>query len=155
MRDLLHSLDLLDIGNVLDRGGETSVHTEDRVVNDGSDGQIVEEVGEELPHSEAVVLPLAFGVETVDLGDLPCFVVASQKSDALWEPQFQQHQVGNRLYAERPCSLITLEAYPCRRSLPGRDSSCWGSHHPLGRAQSDRGTVHAHRRRQSQGSSLV
>jgi hypothetical protein len=61
--------------------------TEDRVVNDGSDREVVEEVGEELPHSEAVVLPLTFRVETVYLRDLSCFVIASQQSDALGKPQ--------------------------------------------------------------------
>lgn len=45
--------------------------------------QVVEQVGEVLPHVGVAVLPEALVVEAVHLRDLPALVVPSQDSDAL------------------------------------------------------------------------
>ena len=100
MGDFNEPFDLFDVADVLDGGGEARMHTEDGVCDYAGDGQVVEQVGEQLPHRGTAVLPLAFRVETVHLGYLPGFVVAAQKGHALWVPDLQQDQVRDGLHTE-------------------------------------------------------
>jgi len=58
------------------------VHGEDLLVNDGSDGQAVEAVGEGLPQLD-VVSSLALIVETVDAVDRGTLVVAAEDEEVL------------------------------------------------------------------------
>ncbi len=51
--------------------------TEDTVVNDGCQGKIVEDIGTVAPYVQRPIFPEAFVIETVDLSDLPTFVVSS------------------------------------------------------------------------------
>ena len=53
---------------------------EDLVVDDGRQGEVVEDIGAVFPDVEAPVLPETFIVKTVDLRYLPRLVVAPQKS---------------------------------------------------------------------------
>ena len=68
------------------------MQTEDFTFNNGSDGQIVEEVGKHDPDSLATEFLLALLVETVDLGDPPGLVVASSEVDTLWVPDLKCDQ---------------------------------------------------------------
>jgi hypothetical protein len=54
------------------------MHAKYVIFNDCCDGKIVEQIGEELPHSSGAILSLALSIETIDLSDLSCLVVASQ-----------------------------------------------------------------------------
>lgn len=56
---------------------------EDAVVDDGGEGEVVEDVGAVPPDVERAVLPQALIIEPVDLRDLPALVV----------PSDQRHQV--------------------------------------------------------------
>jgi hypothetical protein len=58
------------------------VHGEDLLVNDGSDGQAVEAIGEGLPQLD-VVAALALIVEAVDTVDGRALVVATQDEEVL------------------------------------------------------------------------
>lgn len=59
------------------------MEAEDLVFNQGGQGEVVEEVGENLPHVGVAVFAEAFVVEAVDLCDLARLVVASQDGNAL------------------------------------------------------------------------
>ena len=59
------------------------MQAEDLIVNESGQGEVIEEISEELPHIGVAVLPQAFVVEAVNLSDLAGFVVSSQDGDAL------------------------------------------------------------------------
>lgn len=68
-----HLLDSVEGANVVegvDARGETAVKTEDLVVDEGGEGEVVEEVGKVLPDVCVAVLAQALVVEAVDLSDL-------------------------------------------------------------------------------------
>ncbi len=59
------------------------MQTEDLVVNEGGEREVVEKVGEVLPHVGVSVLAQALVVEAVDLRDLARLVVAAEDGDPL------------------------------------------------------------------------
>lgn len=59
------------------------MQTEDLVIDQGGQGEEIEEVREVLPHVGVAVFAEAFIVEAVDLGDLARLVVSSKDSNAL------------------------------------------------------------------------
>jgi hypothetical protein len=59
------------------------VDTQDFAVNDGCQGQKVEDLATRLPYAGVAVLLLAFFVETINLGNLPGLVVAADESNAV------------------------------------------------------------------------
>ena len=73
------------------------MQTENLILDDSCERQIVEEVGEVLPHVGVAVLAEALVVEAVDLGDLSALVVASQDSDSLLEAHFETDEQRDRL----------------------------------------------------------
>jgi hypothetical protein len=72
--DLLHGVEVRR---------ETTVHGEDLLVNDGSDWETVEAVGEGLPELD-VVSTLALVVESVDSVDGGTLVVTTEDEEVLW-----------------------------------------------------------------------
>jgi len=83
MRHLLYSIECSDIVEGVNAWGETSVETEDLVVDEGGEREEIEEVGEVLPHVRVAVLSQALVVEAVHLSDLTRFVVPAKDGDAL------------------------------------------------------------------------
>jgi hypothetical protein len=71
--DLLHGVQVR---------AQASVHGEDLLIDDGSDGQAVEAVGESLPQLD-VVSSLALIVETVDAVDRGALVVTAENEEVL------------------------------------------------------------------------
>jgi hypothetical protein len=63
--------------------GETSVHAENFLIDDGSDGEAVETVSEGFPELN-VVSPLALVVETIDTINRSTLVVPSEEEEVLW-----------------------------------------------------------------------
>jgi len=86
VRDLLDPLYVFNVVDSLKSRGKPAVDREDFAVDNSSDGQEVKHIGEVLPHPRVPVLRLALGVEPVNLGDLPSFVVAPQQADAPGKP---------------------------------------------------------------------
>lgn len=82
MRNLLDAVQGSDVVQRVDAGRETAVETEDLVVDEGGEGEVVEEVGEVLPDVGVAVLSEALVVEAVDLGDLAGLVVTAEDGDA-------------------------------------------------------------------------
>jgi hypothetical protein len=69
----------------------------DLVLDESCEGEVVEEIGEVPPYVGVSVLPQALVVETVDLGDLARFVVASEDGDAIAVPQLHRDEEGDGL----------------------------------------------------------
>jgi hypothetical protein len=92
--DLLISLDGADLIKSFDVGGESAVHAQHLVVDDGSDGKKVEDLAAVAPGVCISVFVLTFVVEAVDLRDLPRFVVAPEKSYLVRPSGFEEQQSG-------------------------------------------------------------
>ena len=65
-------------------------------MDQGGQGQIVEQVSEILPHICVPIFAKTLIVETVDLGDLAGFVIPSKDGDALRIADFQSDEKGHR-----------------------------------------------------------
>jgi hypothetical protein len=65
MRHFLHSVQLTNLVEGVNAWRETTMETEDLAFNHCSQGQVIEELGELLPHVSIPVFPEAFIVETI------------------------------------------------------------------------------------------
>lgn len=64
----------------------------DLALDDRADAQIIENVHAVLPRVGVPVLADVFIVKPIDLRNLSCFVVASQKGDVARVPDLQTHE---------------------------------------------------------------
>jgi hypothetical protein len=87
--DFLDSVERSDVVEGVDAGGQAAVQAENLVVNESSEGEIVEEVGEVFPDISIAVFPQTFVVKAVDLGDLSTLVVPSKDGDSGRVSDFQ------------------------------------------------------------------
>ena len=92
MRNLPEAVDDFNLINRVNAWAESAVNTEDLVVDDTAQGEIVEHVGEVMPDCGVAVFPRAFGVEAVRLGDTARLVVATNEVDSVWVAQLQADQ---------------------------------------------------------------
>lgn len=97
VRHLLYAVERPDVVERVDAGREAAVQAEDLVVDERGEGEVVEEVGEVLPHVGVAVLAEALIVESVHLRDLPGLVVAAEDCDALWVSDLESHEEGDGL----------------------------------------------------------
>ena len=89
MRNFLDTVESSDVIEGIDAWRETSVETEDLVVDKGCEGEVVKEVGEVLPYVGVAVFPKTFIVEAIHLCDLARFVIATEDGDALRVSDFE------------------------------------------------------------------
>lgn len=89
--DLLHAVKRANLVQTIEGWRETAVEAEDFLLDDSSEGQVIEEIREVLPHVSISVLAQALVVEAVHLGDLARFVVASQDCHTVLVANFQTH----------------------------------------------------------------
>ena len=82
MWDFLNSVERSDIIQGIDAGRKPAVQAEDLVVDQGGEGEVVEEICEVFPDIGIAVFSQAFVVESVDLGDLSRFVVTAKDGDS-------------------------------------------------------------------------
>ncbi len=111
---LLDSVEGADVVERVDAGREPTVQAEDLVVDEGREGEEVEQVGEVFPHIGVAVFPEAFIIfhgsadlmingkrdqhtETVDLRDLTGFMVSPENGDALGKANLESDQQRHRL----------------------------------------------------------
>ena len=97
VRHFLDAVEGADVIEGVDAGRQATVQTEDLVVNQGGQGQVVKEVGKELPDVGVAVFPQALVVKAVDLSDLTRLVVSTQDGDALRVSDFESDEQGDRL----------------------------------------------------------
>jgi hypothetical protein len=86
------------------------VQTEDLVVDQGCEWEVVEKVRKVLPDVGVAVLPEAFVVEAVDLCDLARFVVSAENGDALWVPDLERDEEGHSLNGE----VASIDVIACK-----------------------------------------
>lgn len=82
----------------VDGGRQAAVQTEDLVLDDRGQRQVVEQVREQLPHVARAVLPHALVEEAVNLCDLSTLVVATEQVDAVGVPRLVAQQQTDRLH---------------------------------------------------------
>ena len=92
VRNLLHSLNVLDVIDVLDGRRQAAMHCKDLVINNRADRQIVKHISEHGPDSRITILLLALELEPINCSDLPCFVVSANQANAVWVPQLKQEE---------------------------------------------------------------
>lgn len=71
------------------------MQAKDLVVNQGGEGEVVEEIGEVFPDVGVAVFAQTLIVEAVNLGDLARFVVAAEDGDAGWVSDFEGDEESN------------------------------------------------------------
>ena len=65
------------------------MHTEDAIVNDRSQGKVVEDVSAVSPHIHTAILPQTLVIETINLCDLSALMVSSDEHDSFWLANFE------------------------------------------------------------------
>lgn len=104
--DFLNSIELSDVVEGFDVGRKSSVSSEDLSFNDCGKGQVVEELGEHLPHVIIFVLPHALVVKPVILGDASGLVIAPKDGQSFFIANFQAQQQADSL--ERVVSSVDV-----------------------------------------------
>lgn len=97
VRDLNLPIDGTDLVDGLDLGAEAAVDAEDLVVDDGSQGQVVEDFSAIFPRIRVAILAVDLIVKAVDRRDLPGLVVPPQQCDPVGVLHLQAQQQLERL----------------------------------------------------------
>ena len=111
MRDFLDSVERSDVVEGVDAGRQPAVQAENLVVDEGSEGEIVEEVGEVFPDICIAVFPQTFVVKAIDLGNLSTLVVPSKDSDSGRVSDLQGDKEGHRLDGV-VATIYVVSCYP-------------------------------------------
>jgi hypothetical protein len=97
MWNFLYAIKCSNVIEGINTWGETSVEAEYLVVDEGSEGEEVEKVGEIFPHVCIAIFAKALVVKAIDLSDLARFVVASKDRNALRISDFQCNKKSDSL----------------------------------------------------------
>lgn len=72
--------------------------TEKLIFHNCREWQIIKKLCETFPDTGIPILSAAFIIETVDLGNLPRFMVAPQDGDPVFMPDFESNEESNCLH---------------------------------------------------------
>lgn len=97
MRNFLDSVQLPYLVKCVKMGRETSMETEDIILNNSGQWEIIKQVCEILPHIRTAILSDALIVEPVDLCDLSTFVISSEDCDSVSESHLESDEKGDSL----------------------------------------------------------
>jgi hypothetical protein len=81
--NLLNAVKSSDVIQSVNTRGQTAVKAEYLVVDESSEGQVIEQICEVFPDVGIAVFSKALVVEAIDLGNLPRLVVSAKNGDAL------------------------------------------------------------------------
>ena len=86
VRNLLGPCDNTDLIQGADLWTQSAVHTEDLSVDDRSQSQKIKDLAAGFPDGGVAILLLTLLVETVDMRDLPRFVISAYEGDSVGIP---------------------------------------------------------------------
>lgn len=89
MWNFLYTIKCSDVVQSIDAWGKTSVKTEDLVVDECGEGEVVEEVREIFPDIRVSVLSKTLVVEAIDLSDLTGLVISTENGDSRGVSDFE------------------------------------------------------------------
>jgi len=95
--DLLDPVKSSDVVKSINAGRQTAVKTENLVVDESSQGQVVKEVGEVFPHVGIAILAQTLVVKTIHLCDLTRLMIATEDGDALGVSNLESDQESDSL----------------------------------------------------------
>ena len=72
--------------------GQSTMQTEDLVLHNCCDWEVIKEVSKVTPDVSTSILSVALIIEAIDLCDLSTLVIASKNSNPVGEPNFEQNQ---------------------------------------------------------------
>ena len=96
MWHLLYSVQVLDLVKRLKRWRQPSMQWEYLILNYSSQGQLIKELGEVLPHVSIAILALTLIIKAINLCDLSTLVITSQDSNPVSVSNFQCNQQCDR-----------------------------------------------------------
>jgi len=77
MRNFLYSIDFINITNMMQSRRKTSMYRKHLIVNDCSNWEIIKDIREILPYFRIAIFLLALCIKSIDLCDLPCFMIST------------------------------------------------------------------------------
>lgn len=92
MRDLLESVYVFDVVNLMQGWTQTTMDCKGFVVDYSSNRKEVKHICELLPDLRWAVLALTLCIKTIYLSDLSSLVVATQQADAIWISNFKKKE---------------------------------------------------------------
>lgn len=92
--DFLNSFQRADVIEGFDWWRKTSVQTEELILNNSCQWQVIEEFSQCFPDVAVSVLSAALIIEAVHLGNLSWLVVTSQDDDSIFKSDFQGNEKG-------------------------------------------------------------
>lgn len=95
MRDFLNSVERADIVKGIDAWGKATMQAKDLVVDQGSEGKVIEQVCEIFPYVGVAIFPQTLIVKAIDLSDLSGFVVAAEDGQAFWVANLHANKEGD------------------------------------------------------------
>lgn len=116
MWHFLYTIEGSDVVKSIDARRKTSVETEDLVIDEGSEREVVEQICEILPNVGIAIFSEAFVVEAIDLSDLAGFVITTENRNSLWVSNLEGNEEGDGFY--RVITSINIVA--CINSQPLR-----------------------------------
>ena len=95
------------------------MHTEDAIVNNRSQGKVVEDVSAVSPHIHTAILPQTLVIETINLCDLSALMITSDEHDSFWVANFEGQQQKECLHRVKSSVYeVTHEEIIGDRALP-------------------------------------
>ena len=91
MRDFLLSINRTDLFQSRDGRGKAAMNTQKCIVDEGPKAEVVKDFATVLPYVDGAVLFETFVIETVNLRNLPAFMVASNQRNPIRVPHLQKN----------------------------------------------------------------
>ena len=86
--NFLFSVKWPDVIDVLNVGRESTMHTENFIINNCSKWKVVKDVSTVLPNIETAVFPETLVIKSIDLSNLSWFVIAPDEKELVFVPDF-------------------------------------------------------------------
>lgn len=89
MWNLPEPVDDLDLINAVNARAQTTVHTENLIIDHHRKSEEIEHIGEVMPNIGITILAVAFSVEAVRLRNTAGLMITADEMDAVRVPEFE------------------------------------------------------------------